>query len=215
MNNEKLCYNQIIKKFQILFLGNVYFGGRTYLNQTLLIIDAQQELMDGNQEESGVFNKEQLITNINNVIEKASEAGVPVVFVRDLDVAGGKGVGFQVHNEINVPMDSKIFDKSATNSFHGTGLLDHLKEQQIGHVVIMGCKTQHCIDSAVRTATICGLDVTLVGDGHSTADNEVLSAEQIIKHHNSTLHGHYNVEHFSVVRNSEEDLFRPTHDSYR
>lgn len=185
------------------------------MNQTLLIIDAQQELMDGNQEESGVFNKEQLITNINNVIEKASEAGVPVVFVRDLDVAGGKGVGFQVHNEINVPMDSKIFDKSATNSFHGTGLLDHLKEQQIGHVVIMGCKTQHCIDSAVRTATICGLDVTLVGDGHSTADNEVLSAEQIIKHHNSTLHGHYNVEHFSVVRNSEEDLFRPTHDSYR
>ena len=79
----------------------------------------------------------------------------------------------------------------------------------------MGCKTQHCIDSVVRTATISGLDVTLVGDGHSTTDNEVLNAEQIIKHHNSTLHGHYNVEHFSVVRNVEENLFRPIHDSYR
>lgn len=185
------------------------------MNQTLLIIDAQQELIDGNQKESAVFNKAQLIRNINKVIEKASEADIPVVFVRDLDVSEGKGEGFQVHNEINVPADAKIFDKSATNSFHGTGLLNHLRTQQIEHVVIMGCKTQHCIDSAVRTATISGLDITLVGDGHSTNDNDVLSAEQIIKHHNRTLHGHYNVEHFSVVRNSDEDLFSPTHDSYR
>ncbi|MET0786578.1 MAG: cysteine hydrolase family protein [Paenisporosarcina sp.] len=185
------------------------------MNQTLCIIDAQQELMDGNQQESAVFNKDQLIRNINKLIEKAREADVPVVFVRDLDVADGKGEGFQVHNEINVPTDAKIFDKSATNSFHGTDLLDYLRTQQIEHVVIMGCKTQHCIDTAVRTATISGLDVTLVGDGHSTTDNAVLNAEQIIKHHNSTLHGHYNVEHFSVVRNSDEDLFRPSHDSYR
>lgn len=119
------------------------------------------------------------------------------------------------HSKINVPKDAKIFDKSATNSFHGTGLLNHLRTQQIKHIVIMGCKTEHCIDTAVRTATISGLDVTLVGDGHSTADNDVLCAEQIIKHHNSTLHGHYNVEHFSVVRNSDEDLFGPTYDSYR
>ncbi|MFF2752461.1 cysteine hydrolase family protein [Psychrobacillus sp. NPDC058041] len=185
------------------------------MNQTLLIIDAQQDLIEGNQEESAVFNKEQLVRNINEVINKARKADVPVIFVRDLDVAEGKGDGFQVHREINVPTEAKIFDKSATNSFHGTGLLNHLKTQQIEHVIIMGCKTQHCIDSAVRTATISGLDVTLVGNGHSTTDNNVLSAEQIIEHHNSTLHGHYNVENFSVVRNSDEDLFCPIHDSYR
>ena len=189
--------------------------GEIYLNQTLLIIDAQQELMDGNKKESAVFNKAQLIRNINMVIKKANEIDIPVVFVRDLDVGEGKGEGFHVHNEIHVPSDAKIFDKSATNSFHGTGLLNHLRTQQVEHVVIMGCKTQHCIDSAVRTATISGLDVTLVGDGHSTNDNDALTAEQIITHHNRTLHGHYNVEHFAVVRNSEEDLFLPTHDSYR
>ncbi len=185
------------------------------MNQTLLIIDAQQELIDGNQKASAVFGKVQLIRNINLVIEKARKQNVPVVFVRDLDVADGIGKGFQVHNEINVPAEAKIFDKTATNSFHGTGLLNHLRSEGIKHVVIMGCATQHCIDSAVRTATISGLDVTLVGDGHSTADSDVLSAEQIIKHHNKTLHGHYNVEHFSIVRNADEDLFHPTHDSYR
>lgn len=185
------------------------------LKQTLLIIDAQQELIDGSQEESAVFNKEKLIGNINVVIEKARNANVPIVFVRDLDVGGGKGKGFEVHDEINVPLNAKIFDKKATNSFHGTGLLEHLQSQEIEHVVIMGCATQYCIDTAVRTATISGMDVTLVGDGHSTTDSEVLSAEQIIKHHNKTLHGHYNVEHFSMVRNADEDLFHPTHDSYR
>ncbi|TFJ91312.1 isochorismatase family protein [Lentibacillus salicampi] len=185
------------------------------MKQTLLIIDAQQELIDGNQEESAVFNKGRLIRNINFVIEKALKSDVPVVLVRDLDVAGGTDEGFQVHDEINVPAASKIFDKTATNSFHGTGLLNHLRSQEMEHVVMMGCETQHCIDSAVRTATISGFDVTLVGDGHSTTGSGVLSAEQIIKHHNETLHGHYNVEHFSVVRNADEDLFQPTHASYR
>ncbi|MGD6896691.1 cysteine hydrolase family protein [Bacillus infantis] len=186
------------------------------MKQTLLVIDAQQALIDGSHGESSpVFNKEQLIRNINLVIGKAREARVPAVFVRDLDIAGGEGEGFHVHNGIQVPEDAVIFDKTATNSFHGTGLLDHLRSQEIGHLVIMGCATQYCIDTAVRTATVNGFDVTLVGDGHSTADNDVLPAEQIIKHHNRTLHGHYNVEHFSVVRDAEEELFSPIHDSHR
>ncbi|UII58382.1 cysteine hydrolase (plasmid) [Cytobacillus spongiae] len=185
------------------------------MNQALLIIDVQQELIEGNQETQAVFNKSKLISNVNIVIEKAKLFDIPVVFVRDTDVSQGQGEGFQIHERINVPAESKIFDKAATNSFHGTGLLSHLRSLQIKHLVIMGCATEHCIDSAVRTATISGLDVTLVGDGHSTTDNEVVSAEQIIKHHNHTLHGHYNVEHFSIVRNSEEELFTPTHNSYR
>ncbi|MFC4560175.1 cysteine hydrolase family protein [Virgibacillus kekensis] len=185
------------------------------MNQTLLIIDAQQELIDGNQEEHEVYQKERLISNINLVIDKAIKSDVPIIFVRDLEVAEGTGKGFQVHDKINVPADASFFDKTATNSFHGTGLLRHLHLLETEHVVIMGCTTQHCIDSAVRTATIKGFDVTLVGDGHSTPDWGTLTAEQIIRHHNDTLDGHYNVEHFSVVRNTEEDVFNPTHNSYR
>ncbi|RWZ58639.1 cysteine hydrolase [Halobacillus fulvus] len=185
------------------------------MKQTLVVIDAQQDLIEGNEEEHPVFNKDQLIGNINLVIEKAQESGIPIVFVRDLDIAGGKGKGFDVHEDIQQPSDAKVFDKAATNSFHGTGLLEHLRAQETEHLVIMGCATQHCIDTAVRTATINGFDVTLIEDGHSTADSQSLSAEQIIRHHNETLHGHYNVEHFSVVRKAEEDVFQPTHDSYR
>ncbi len=71
------------------------------LNQALLVIDAQQDLIEGNMEgEQAVFEKERLIANINSVIEKAIHDSVSVTFIRDLDVAGGKGAGFQIHEEL-------------------------------------------------------------------------------------------------------------------
>lgn len=185
------------------------------MKQALLVIDAQQELIEGNQNEKSVYNKEKLVDNINLVINQALESNSLIVFIRDQDVAEGKGKGFQVHENINVPVKSKIFDKKATNSFYGTPLMGFLKDNEIEHLVIMGCKTEHCIDTAVRTATVNHFDVTLVGDGHSTADSPILSAEKIISHHNDILHGHYNVDHFSVVRTTQEDLFQPIHDTHR
>ncbi|MDN7243629.1 cysteine hydrolase family protein [Planococcus sp. N028] len=185
------------------------------MKQVLLIIDAQQELIDGNQNQPGVALKEILLDNINKVVDKAMASSVPIVFIRDLDVAGGEGPGFQIHSSIKVPEDASIFDKKATNSFHQTPLLEHLRQYEIEHLVIMGCQTEYCIDTAVRTATVIGFDVTLVGDGHSTATSIVLPAEQIIAHHNKTLHGLDNIDHFSLVRTSEEDIFSPIHNDYR
>ena len=186
------------------------------MKQALLIIDAQQELMDGNDQEKAVFKKETLLENINFVIQQAILKNATIIFVRDKDVANGQGAGFQVHNDINLPTNSAIFiDKKATNAFYQTELLQYLKDENVNHLVIMGCKTEHCIDSAVRTATIQGFDVTLVADGHSTTDSDTLSAEQIIAHHNETLHGHYNVDHFAVVRSTQERLFEPNHNQYR
>jgi nicotinamidase-related amidase len=185
------------------------------MTQALLIIDAQQALIDGNNGEQGVFNKEKLLKNINNVVDQALAANVPIIFIRDTDVANGVGAGFQIHKDINIPSHSVIFEKAATNSFYGTPLKEYLNDRKIGHLVIMGCKTEYCIDTAVRTATINHFDVTLVGDGHSTSNSKVLSAEEIIRHHNAILHGHDNVDNFSIVRNTNEDLFLPIHDQYR
>ncbi|WP_340372183.1 cysteine hydrolase family protein [Peribacillus sp. FSL E2-0218] len=185
------------------------------MKQTLLIIDAQQDLIEGNKEEQGVYEKEKLVNNLNAVIEKAINEGISVVFIRDIDVSNGEGPGFQIHRDIRVPSTAIIFDKAATNCFYGTPLHQHLRENDVNHIVMMGCKTEHCIDSAVRTATINHFDVTLVGDGHSTSDSKNLTAKQIILHHNEILHGHYNVDNFSIVRNADEELFNPLHDHYR
>lgn len=185
------------------------------LKQALVVIDAQQELIEGNQEEQAVYRKEELLETINKVIKKAIEEKVQIIFVRDQDVAGGEGDGFQVHKKIHVPTSAVFFDKLATNAFYKTGLLDYLKDQDVRHLVMMGCKTEHCVDTAVRAATVHGFDVTVVADGHSTNGSKHLVPEAMIAHHNDILHGHYNVDHFSLVRHSDEDLFEPSHSSYR
>ncbi|MDM5198398.1 isochorismatase family protein [Fictibacillus enclensis] len=185
------------------------------MKQALLIIDAQQELMDGTTENEEVYQKKEVIHTINKVILKAGRLKVPVLAVRDLDVAGGSGDGFLVHSEIQLPADTPFFDKSATSAFYGTGLLEHLQKQEIEHLVIAGCKTEHCIDTAVRMATVQGFDVTLIKEGHSTTSSKSLRAEKIIQHHNEILHGHYNVDHFSMVRSADEEVFEPLHYKYR
>ncbi|BBN97702.1 cysteine hydrolase family protein [Sporolactobacillus terrae] len=185
------------------------------MNQALLVIDAQQALIDGDAGEPGVGNKEILLQKINAVIEKAVQENVNIVFVRDTSVAGGEGPGFEVHPAIRRPEGAAFFKKSATSAFYHTSLLDYLKERAIEHLVIAGCQTEYCIDTAVRMATVNGFDVTLVGDAHGTADTPVLSAEQIVKHHNQTLNGYDNDDHFSLVRNSDEALFQPIHERYR
>jgi Amidases related to nicotinamidase len=185
------------------------------MNQALLVIDAQKALIDGEGQKRGVSNKEKLFQKINSVIEKAVQSKSSVVFIRDTSVSGGEGDGFQVHPAIHRPDGAPIFDKSATSAFYHTPLLNYLQDRGIKHLVITGCQTEYCIDTAVRMGTVSGFDVTLVGDAHGTTDSPVLSAEQIIKHHNQVLHGYDNDDHFSVVRNADDDLFQPIHDNYR
>ncbi|WP_158582386.1 hypothetical protein [Rummeliibacillus sp. POC4] len=43
------------------------------MNQALLVIDAQQELMDGSFEQQGVFEKDKVIQNINRIVRNADE----------------------------------------------------------------------------------------------------------------------------------------------
>ncbi|QJC50726.1 cysteine hydrolase [Paenibacillus albicereus] len=183
--------------------------------QALLVIDVQKDLVEGNGGEVPIFEPERLFEAIGKAVEQAEQAGARIVFVRDKSVGGGEGEGFDVHPALRIPPDAAVFDKTATSSFHETGLLEHLREHGVRHCVIAGCMTQYCIDTAVRAATLHGFDVTLVRDGHSTSDSPVLSAEQIIAHHNATLHGYDNNGPFALVRPTEEALFDPPHDQYR
>lgn len=97
------------------------------MKQALLVIDAQQELIDGNEKENSVFNKGNLLDNINSVLKKALVSDSFVVFIRDKDVAEGQGKGFEIHPDIDIPKKAKIFDKEAINSFYDTPLLDFYK----------------------------------------------------------------------------------------
>lgn len=101
------------------------------MKQALLIIDAQQELMDGNEQENEVFRKTELLSTLNTAVQKAIDSNALIVFVRDIDVASGSGEGFEVHNQIKVPQSAILINKAATNAFYGTSLLELLKKRRL------------------------------------------------------------------------------------
>jgi nicotinamidase-related amidase len=61
--------------------------------------------------------------------------------------------------------------------------------ERIDHLLICGMQTEYCVDTTTRRAVLDGYRVTLVADGHTTPDNEVLPADTIRRHHNVTLRG--------------------------
>ena len=180
------------------------------MNQALLVIDAQEELVNGGYA-GDLFNRDAVLGNIKLALQKAVEAGAQVVFIRDKDVAGGSGAGFEVSAELVQPAGAVTIDKSNNNAFTRTLLGPFLAQRGIEHVVVCGFQSEYCIDTAVRAAVSRDLNVTLLEDAHSTVDSSVLSAEQIIAHENETLYAHGDLEHFCVTRSVNEDIFTSNH----
>ena len=153
----------------------------------LLTIDVQQALCSGVGE---VFEAARQIANINLAAAKARDARVLVVVIqRETDegaiVYGSPGR--QLADRLGVePSDIRI-RKCAPDSFHRTELKELLDPHSIEQLVICGLQSGFCVDTTTRRALALGYPFVLVVDGHSTADNCVLSAAQISAHHNETL----------------------------
>jgi nicotinamidase-related amidase len=157
------------------------------MKTALLVIDVQVGIID----HFHAYNKDQVLANISRLLTRARAAGVSVIYVRH---DGGKGdpleahtEGWAIHQRIAPGEGEPIVDKLSCSSFYETPLQAMLDERGISHLIVTGCQTEYCIDTACRHATTLGYDVTLAGDAHTTIDNDLLKAEQIIAHHNQAL----------------------------
>ena len=159
----------------------------------LLIIDVQQILCTGRNvahDVAGVINR------INLVSRKARAAGALVVVIQHETNGGDMDHGTNAWNlapELEVHSSDSFLRKTASDSFHGTGLHDLLDSRGITSLVICGLQSEFCVDTTTRRAMALGYPVVLVADGHSTVGNGILSAPQISAHHNKTLS---NIESF-------------------
>jgi nicotinamidase-related amidase len=92
--------------------------------------------------------------------------------------------------DVAVPVKNEtIFKKKVNSAFIGTGLENHLKENKIEKVVIVGLTTPHCVSTTTRMSGNLGFKTYLVSDATAAfaikgADNIYYSAEQI---HNVSL----------------------------
>ena len=74
--------------------------------------------------------------------------------------------------------------KTACDSFLGTTLGAELRHRGIDALVVCGAATEFCVDTTIRRAASESYRVVVAADAHTTKDRPVLTAVQIIAHHN-------------------------------
>lgn len=170
----------------------------------VLVIDVQVGLVDVASNGTSIVNR------IVNVVNMARSASVPVIFIQHDDDGGNlqpSSPGWHLHPLLKPSVDEIVIRKRASDSFYRTPLLNVLRSKRIGRVVVIGFCTEMCVDTTCRQATSLGFNVTLVTDAHSTTSNNILTAEQIIAHHNMSLSDFGNDEHCIVTTSSSDINF--------
>ncbi len=168
----------------------------------LLIIDTQVGVIEN------AYAKEQMLENIKTLLTQAREKHVSVIYVQHEEPQGYElEVGtpaWQIHPSIAPQEGEPIVHKQSPDSFYATPLQEVLQARGIKHLVVVGAQTNVCVDTTTRRALSMGYDVTLVRDAHTTDDSEVLTAAQIIAHHNDTLDGFRAGAHRARVKPASE-----------
>ena len=158
----------------------------------LLVIDLQRGMFTASQP---AHDGDAVLSRAADLLARARARRVPVLHVQH---DGGPGDdlerltrGWEIHPAV-APQDGEpVIEKAQCSAFHGTDLDAMLRARGITRLVITGMQTEYCIDTNCRAAHGLGYAVVLVGDGHTTFDTPVLSAAQIVAHHNRTLRGSF------------------------
>jgi nicotinamidase-related amidase len=155
----------------------------------LLVVDMQAGLFDA---EDQPFERERILGNINALVRSAREAGVPILAARHVGPVGSPlspdSPATRLVERLDIDLERDwVFTKTRPNCFFNTPLADELGRLETEELIIVGMKTQFCVDTTCRAAAERGLHPVLVADAHTCTDTAVLKARQIIDHHNATL----------------------------
>ncbi|NRD79516.1 isochorismatase family protein [Bacillus sp. BRMEA1] len=170
----------------------------------LLVIDLQEGPL------YGTYKRDEIISVIQNMITRAEENQIPIIYVQHEEAAGSfleRGTPFwQFTKGISPKPSDIIIHKKSTDSFFDTTLKQELDNLGITNLIVVGAKTEYCVDTTCRSAVTQGFNVTLVADAHTTGEG-VIAADLIIQHHNQNLNSVKTVDHHISVITSENVRF--------
>ena len=151
-------------------------------NTALLIIDVQNGVV------GEAYDRNNVVTNIAALVDKARAAGVDVVWVQHhSDELPRDSDSWQLVPEL-APRDGEpLVHKAYGDSFEDTDLESVLGARGIGRLFVAGAQTDECIRSTLHGAITRGYDATLIGDAHTTEDLSPYGApppDKVIAHTN-------------------------------
>lgn len=151
-------------------------------NTALLVIDVQNGVV------GEAHQRDAVVANVASLVDRAREAGAPVVWVQhdDEELEHGSDA-WRIVPELAPEGDEPIVGKHYGDSFEATDLEDVLARLGVGRLVVAGAQTDQCVRSTLHGALVRGYDATLVSDAHTTEDLSAWGApppEQVIAHTN-------------------------------
>jgi nicotinamidase-related amidase len=168
----------------------------------LLVIDVQLGMFNLSRP---LYKSDSLLQNISNLIQKARSENIAVIYLQHSGSEKSpftKGtIGWNIHPSIGPTINDHVVEKKYSDSFQDTNLEEVLKQLAINQIIVCGLVTEGCVDTTIRRAHSLGYRIEVASDCHSTADSNVLTAEQIVNHHNEIF------KIFSEVKNSKDIVF--------
>lgn len=163
-------------------------------DKALVVIDVQRVMFETPGEV--LFEGGRVLKTIGRLIQRARVANVPVVYIQHTTAGAGSefekdSLGWQVHPDIAPLEEDVVSTKMTYDSFHETELEAKLAALGVKTLIVCGLQTEVCVDTTVRSMLAHGYRTYLVGDGHSSYDNGVLAAADIVAHHNTVLDGRF------------------------
>lgn len=147
----------------------------------LLVIDVQVGVV------AEAHQRDTVVRNIAGLVERARDAGVPVIWVQHADDGLARGSAeWRIVPELD-PGDEPVVAKSYGDAFEDTDLEKVLADKGIGRLIVVGAETDQCIRCTLHGALVRGYDAVLVRDAHTTNDNSAWGApppEAVIAHTN-------------------------------
>ncbi|WP_089934325.1 cysteine hydrolase family protein [Candidatus Entotheonella palauensis] len=150
----------------------------------LLIIDLQV----GAPDDPPRLDLARVMERINQLAQATRESDGLVIFIQHDGPPGHRlepqTPGWELLPELDRCPADVIVRKRASDAFYETGLDEVLKQHGVDQLLVTGCASEMCVDTAIRAAASRGYQVVAASDGHTTREKPHLDAAAIITHHN-------------------------------
>ena len=146
-------------------------------NTALVVVDVQYGLFI---RETSIFKEHELLANINDLIENARSANIPIIFIQHCSKRLIEdSIEWQLHPSLKADDNDIFVIKRKPNAFKNTLLKKELDSRKIKKLVIVGIWTHNCVQATCKGAKTLGYKVILVRDAHSRDGNEELAKKSI------------------------------------